>query len=177
MDDLATPITPSSESLAAALEHFRSLVDPQTLNALQPMGPSTIYTPWVTTWLLLYQRLHKNASLQSAVDQLLPIVGSISTTKRARTGTLSSNTTAYSRARSRLKLEVADAVADHVFESIVAARPPSWAGAGDIRRETAQGDATGPCAYRRGRGRAGVPAPARRVHRRLRSAGCDCGRL
>jgi len=128
MDDLATPITPSAESLAAALEHFRSLVDPETLNALQPMGPGTVYTPWVTTWLLLYQRLHKNASLQSAVDQLLLIAGSISTTKRARTGTLSSNTSAYSQARSRLKPEVADAVADHVFESIVAARPPSWAG-------------------------------------------------
>jgi hypothetical protein len=114
------------ESLAAALDQFRNLISPELLDALQPSGPAMVYTPWVTVWLLVYQRLHQNASLQSAVAELLKIVGAFSTNKRVREGTLSSNTGAYSQARSRLKITVTDAVADHVFAAIVAATPPSF---------------------------------------------------
>jgi hypothetical protein len=114
------------ESLAAALDQFRNLISPELLDALQPSGPAMVYTPWVTVWLLVYQRLHQNASLQSAVAELLKIVGAFSTNKRVRQGTLSSNTGAYSQARSRLKITVTDAVADHVFAAIVAATPPSF---------------------------------------------------
>ena len=115
----------ADEDLAAALDQFRKLVHPEMLNALQPSGPATVYTSWVTVWLLIYQRLNRNASLQSAVAELLKIAGAISQNKRVREGTLSSNTGAYSRARLRLKTTVADAVADHVFETIVQSTPPS----------------------------------------------------
>jgi hypothetical protein len=127
---MADPIRESSEAalddLAAALTLFRKLIDPQMIDALQPSVATMVYTPWVTVWLLVYQRLHQNASLQSAVAEFLKIVGTFSSNKRVRERTLSSNTGAYSQARSRLDVAVTAAVADHVFATIVAATPPSF---------------------------------------------------
>jgi hypothetical protein len=115
----------SATDLAAALVQFRQLVDPAMIDALQPCGPATIYTPWLTVWLLVYQRLHRNASLQTAVAEFARIADAHSSNKRVREGTLSSNTGGYSRARARLLAPVAEAVADHVFATVVAATPPS----------------------------------------------------
>jgi hypothetical protein len=115
----------AAAELAAALEQFRTLLDPALVDALQPCGPATVYTPWVTVWLLVYQRLHANASLESAVAELLKIIGKISSNKRVRDQTLSANTSTYSLARSRLNEAVTDAVADHVFATIIAASPAS----------------------------------------------------
>jgi hypothetical protein len=115
----------AAEELAAALEKFRTLLDPAMVDALQPCGPATVYTAWVTVWLLVYQRLHANATLESAVAELLKIIGGISSNKRVREQTLSANTSTYSLARSRLNVAVTDAVADHVFATIIAASPPS----------------------------------------------------
>ena len=125
------PPAPSSDSavdLADALTQFRRLVDPAMIDELQPCGPASVYTPWVTVWLLVYQRLHRNATLQTAVAEFARIADTHSSNKRVREGTLSSNTGTYSRARSRLLAPVAEAVADHVFTSIVAATPPSLGG-------------------------------------------------
>ena len=126
MADTTRPSAASTAELAAAMKQYRTLVDPVMIDALQPSAPATVYTSVVTVWLLVYQRLHQNASLQSAVVELLNVADAFSSNKRVREGTLSANTSSYSRARSRLKGTVTDAVADHVFTTIVAATPPSF---------------------------------------------------
>jgi Transposase DDE domain len=126
---MAVPIqatTATSQELAAAMNQFQSWFNPDMIHALQPAGPRMVYTPCVTVWLLVYQRLHPNTSLQMAVTEFAKVASTFSSNKRVREKTLSSNTGAYSRARSRLELSVTKAVADHVFTTIVAATPPSF---------------------------------------------------
>jgi predicted secreted protein len=125
----ATPPTPTAAELAAALDQFRRLIDPQLLEALQPVGPACVYTPWVTVWLLVYQRLNQNATLEAAVAELIQSVDAFSlTNKRAREGTLSTNTGTYSQARTRLEVAATEAVADHVSQAVTGSTPPSWQG-------------------------------------------------
>jgi hypothetical protein len=113
---------------AKAFAQFRHLLDPADVNALQPLGPATVYTTWVVVWLLVYQRLHGNASLQEAVAELVQSMSELSENRRVVERTLSGNTGAYSRARSRLKPEVAEQICDKVYETLVAALPPSFGG-------------------------------------------------
>ena len=74
-------------------------------------------------WLLVYQRLHANASLAEAVADAIGPDGGIVSGRQ-----LSANTGAYSRARGRLRPDVAGQVADRVFEALRAATPPALAG-------------------------------------------------
>jgi hypothetical protein len=120
-----TPSLSDSVELAAAFQRFCGLLDPEAINARQPMGPATVYTPWVVIWLLVYQRLHANASLADAVAELLRSTGVLPSNRRVDERTLSANTSAYSNARTRLRTDLPDAVADHVFDTLVAATPPS----------------------------------------------------
>ena len=121
-----TTSTSDPVELGAALQRFRGLLDPDTINARQPMGPATVYTPWVVIWLLVYQRLHANASLADAVAELLRSTDVPPPNRRIDECTLSANTSAYSRARTRLRTDIPEQVADHVFETLVAATPPSF---------------------------------------------------
>jgi hypothetical protein len=114
------------DEFAHAFEQFRSLLDPEAINGLQPPGPAAVYTPYVVVWLLVYQRLHGNASLRDAVAELLHSTSGLPARRRVLEQTLSSNTGAYSRARSRLDPQVAEVIADHVYQTLVAAAPPSW---------------------------------------------------
>jgi hypothetical protein len=116
----------AGDEFARAFEQFRSLLDRDTLNALQPSGPAAVYSTWVVVWLLVYQRLHANAPLRDAVAELLRSADCLPPHRRLAEGTLSANTAAYSRARSRLDPLVAEQVADHVYHTLVAATPPSW---------------------------------------------------
>lgn len=128
---MSTPLasqSPADLDLAAAMMQFRQLVDPAMLDELQPSGAMAVYTPWVIVWLLVYQRLHSNASLTTAVAELLNVAGELSTNKRVHEGKLSSNSGAYSQARSRLAVSVADKVADHVFETLITTAPTALAG-------------------------------------------------
>jgi hypothetical protein len=110
---------------AEAVRRFCGLLDPDAINAGQPMGPAAVYTPWVVIWLLVYQRLHANASLADAVAELLRSTDILPPNRRINERTLSTNTAAYSNARSRLRTDIPDAVADHVFDTLVAATTPS----------------------------------------------------
>jgi hypothetical protein len=114
--------------LDAALRKFRECLPPEFLEALQPSAPPTIYTPWATVWLLVYQRLHSNATLAKAVTAFLDTAQYFSTNKRVIERTLSVNTGSYSQARQRLKLEVANTVSDHVLTSLLPDSPTSWLG-------------------------------------------------
>lgn len=117
-----------AEELEAALTQFRSLLDRDDLDARQEHPPTTIYTPWVVVWLMVYQRLHANASLSDAVGELFRLREQLPPNRRITENTLSSNTGAYSQARSRLHPEVAEAVSDQVFGTLMESTPPSWEG-------------------------------------------------
>ena len=121
-----TPSTSDPVESAAAFRRFCGLLDPEAINARQPMGPATVYTPWVVIWLLVYQRLHANASLADAVAELLRSTDIPPPNRRIAERTLSANTSAYSSARTRLHADIPEHVADHVFETLVAATPPSF---------------------------------------------------
>jgi Transposase DDE domain len=94
---------------------FGQLLSPALRALLQPDAPHAHYTPYVVLWLLIFQRLHANASLARAVDEFLA--------HRAADGALehapSANTGAYSHARNRLDTAVARAVADHVAQQLL----------------------------------------------------------
>ncbi|MGL5097968.1 MAG: IS4 family transposase [Planctomycetia bacterium] len=97
---------------------FHRLLDPQLLQRWQPTRHNAVYTTAVVVWLLVYQRLHPTGSLQDAVGRFLGDAGAVSTNKRVREGRLSANTAAYSQARSRLHLAVAEKSADQVFATL-----------------------------------------------------------
>jgi hypothetical protein len=98
------------------------------LNDLAPKAPQTVYTPWVVTWLLLYQRLHGNATLNDAVAELVLRFPpqALPDCQRTRDRSCSTNTAAYSQARSDLDRRILDAAADQVFDSLIDTYPPSW---------------------------------------------------
>jgi hypothetical protein len=109
---------------------FGRLLTPEFVNELQPPSPTTVYTPSLVVWLLIYQRLHANASLAEAVAEFL-IHFPQQALPRARHNsdpTVSANTGAYSRARTRLDTALARRVADHTTRTLLDATPPSWNG-------------------------------------------------
>ncbi|MCD0461997.1 IS4 family transposase, partial [Roseiconus lacunae] len=70
-----------------------------------------------------------DASLENAVKHLIENKPDyLPNNKRVKEGTLSTNTTAYSRARKRLPLNVVEWFAKQVSDSIVSTAPPSFDG-------------------------------------------------
>jgi len=86
-------------------------------SAFSRQGP---LSAWVVIWLMMYQRLHAKGSLSVAVRQLLtgPVQVHLRWPDGKPGGNLSANSSAYSQARSRLPLEVAEQVSDLIFESL-----------------------------------------------------------
>ena len=83
----------------------------------------------VTVWMLVYQRLQAGRPVSDAVSELIQAPPEFLPDKRrVRENTLSANTGSFSRARNRLKPEVTQAVAERVFDSLVATTSPSEAG-------------------------------------------------
>jgi DDE family transposase len=117
-----------TEELEAAFVRFQSLLDRDAIDARQEHPPTTIYTPWVVVWLMIYQRMHANASLSEAVTELFRIKDQLPHNRRITEETLSTNTGSYSQARSRLDPEVAEAVSDHVFQTLMDGSPSCWEG-------------------------------------------------
>ena len=107
---------------------FRTVLAPKVLNDLHPPPPQTAYTPWVVTWLLVYQRLHKNGTLNDAVSHYLLEFPADARPdcKRCREQKLSANTGTYSAARTNLPDRVMEVAAERVFDTLVGAYPPSW---------------------------------------------------
>jgi hypothetical protein len=117
-----------AQELEAALTRFRSLLDREDIDSRQEHPPATIYTPWVVVWLMVYQRLYANAPLSDAVGELFRLKEHLPPNRRITEETLSTNTGAYSQARSRLHPEVAEAVSDHVFRTLMESSSTAWEG-------------------------------------------------
>lgn len=123
--DMCAQLQPVVE-LGEAVRMFRRLVPPETLNASQPPTPSMVYKPWIVAWLMVYQRLSGYGSMAAAVAELTRLDAEVlPETKRVRERTLSANTGAYSAARKRLDIEVAQTAADEVSNALIAESAPS----------------------------------------------------
>jgi hypothetical protein len=109
-----------------AVKLLLELVDLRRADVLMPLGPAAIYTASVVLWLLVYQRLNHNCSLQEAVKHLLQTASELcEDNKRIREQTLSARTGSYSEARQRLTPEVTRWFADAVSTSIIETVQPS----------------------------------------------------
>lgn len=117
-----SPVVPSE------WEVFRTLLTPEALNNLSPPAPQAVYTPWIVTWLLVYQRLHGNATLNDAVAHFLLQFPQQAQPdcKRCRNQNVSANTGTYSTARSELPEPVVEVASRGVFDTLVETYPPSW---------------------------------------------------
>lgn len=104
-----------------AFDLLNTLIDLRLADQKAPLGPAAVYTTSVVLWLLVYQRLHKNGTLSQAVIRLLDTTFELCPdNKRIQEKTLSAGTGAYSNARKRLTIEVAEWFADAVSDSIIA---------------------------------------------------------
>jgi hypothetical protein len=121
---LVAKTTPSQFDL------FRRLLPADILNDLDPKAAQTAYTPFVVTWLLVYQRLHGNATLNDAVAEFIQRFPEAARPdcKRAREKTLSANTGGYSLARTNLDVRVLYWAAGTLFDSLVGGYRPCWRG-------------------------------------------------
>ena len=98
MDPAPTLPTPSAAELSHAMTLFQKSLGARFLDAIQPVAPQAVFTTWIAVWMLIYQRLHANATLAMAVGQFLEAMGSLSSNKRVRDHSLSANTGGFSRA-------------------------------------------------------------------------------
>lgn len=124
--DAAGPAAVSREELCSAIEWLRQLIPVDELSAFDlGVSPATVYTNLVTLWLLTLQRLGGGSTLAQAVKDLKERHADLlPDNRRVRDGTLSDNTAAYSRARSRLPLATARQFAERVAQSLIEWSPP-----------------------------------------------------
>jgi len=114
---------PQQGVLTGAFERYRQAVSQQQVAQMlagrKEFSREGPLSAWVVIWLIIFQRLHYLGTLSVAVRELQ--CGPIREFVRWREGlaaqVLSVNTSAYSQARSRLPLKVAEKVADVIFEA------------------------------------------------------------
>lgn len=127
VDALSTQLNPQEEEFDRAYERLQELVNFEAANDLFEQRAHTVYTACVVLWMLVYQRLRPDASLESAVKHLLETRPNyLPDNKRLSENKLSRSTGAYSAARSRLPLEVAQWFAEEVSRAIIATTEPSF---------------------------------------------------
>lgn len=115
-----------SAEFASAMELLTKLIGhPDTQSVFdEDTTPNTrmVYTQAVTIWMLILQRMGKGLSLNAVVSQVAKFERNLlPDNKRVRDHSLSENTSAYSKARQRLPLDVvlefSHAVCDHLGRS------------------------------------------------------------
>jgi putative transposase len=117
-----------SAKLAGAFERYQKAVSEaqvarllEGLAAFSRQGP---LSPFVVIWLMIFQRLHPKGTLAVAVRELAtgPIQAFVQRPESEVGGEqprqLSTNTSAYSQARSKLPLEVAEKVSELIFQDL-----------------------------------------------------------
>jgi hypothetical protein len=121
----AQPRQPNSFGAAkvnGAFDRYREVL-PQSAVAQMLQGRSVFsrgspLSAWVVIWLMIYQRLDTKGTLSVAVREML--VGSVRQyVPRAEDAELlSANTSAYSQARSKLPVDMAEKASDMIFDGL-----------------------------------------------------------
>lgn len=110
-----------------AFELLQNLVDLEEANELFQQRAHTVFTASVVLWMLVYQRLKPDSSLENAVKHLIDTKPKyLPGNKRLAEKKLSTSTGSYSAARSRLPLEVVRWFAEEVSGEIIATTKPSF---------------------------------------------------
>ena len=111
-------------------EMLQGLVDWRELDRLFPMRGNAVYSSSVVLWMLVFQRMNaKKSTLQAAVKMFLKDKPSfVPPNKRVDEDSLSPNTGAYSRGRTRVALDAAYWLHDRVAQSLIEATEPSFDG-------------------------------------------------
>jgi hypothetical protein len=127
--DAAVPLTSMPAEPTHLLDLFRRLLPSDALDDIDP-GNTTLFTPWLVTWLMVWQRSQGNTTLGDAVAEIYlgPTSHELPDCKRVRERNISTNTSAYSQARSRLAIEAAAHAADLVFTTLTSDLDPAWKG-------------------------------------------------
>ncbi|MFH1303048.1 MAG: IS4 family transposase [Planctomycetota bacterium] len=122
------PVDPKlDQEFDKAFEQIQELVDLSQADLLHPTRSNAVYTTSVVLWMLVYQRMNPDASLEAAVKKLLDSRPDLlPDNKRITNGTLSTRTGAYSRARSRTPCSATEWLAREVSQSLIKISPPSF---------------------------------------------------
>ena len=108
-----------------AFELLRELVDLKEANQQHPKRSNAVYTSCVVLWMLIYQRLKPDASLESSVKHLIETRPDyLPKNKRLSENTLSTSTSGYSVARHELPLKVVQWFSSEVSQAIIATSEP-----------------------------------------------------
>lgn len=106
--------------LSGALAELQSWLTTDQLDDGLPLGPNAVYTASLTIWLMILQRMGKGSSLAKVVKDLAHNLPSfVPECKRVRERALSGSTSAYSRARTRLPLELVRGTYQRMAKSFV----------------------------------------------------------
>lgn len=112
-----------------AFELLQDLVDWSDLDQQHPVRENAVYTTSVVLWMLVYQRIHSDSSLEAAVKMLVDSdPGFLPQNKRITEDKLSLATGGYSRARKRLPREAAERLAERVSHSLIEGTQASFEG-------------------------------------------------
>jgi hypothetical protein len=110
-----------------AFELLKDRFDLALADERHPVRGNSVYTTSVVLWMLVYQRMNPDASLEAAVKKMIESKPDfLPDNKRVNEGTLSSNTSGYSAARSRMPLEAAGWFAKQVSQSLIDATQPTF---------------------------------------------------
>ncbi len=108
---------------------LEQLVDLSQADQLAPLRANAVSLNSVVLWMLVDQRMNPDSSLEAAVKLLIESRPALlPDNRRVANETLSTNTGAYSRARSRLPVEAARWLAEQVSQSLMDASPPTFDG-------------------------------------------------
>lgn len=115
------PVDPKRDAeFDRAFELLRGLIDWSEADKQYPSGHNAVYTTSVVLWMLVYQRMSMDASLEAAVKM---VVGSdpafLPRNRRIIDGKLSSATGGYSRARKRMPASATEWLAEQVSQSLI----------------------------------------------------------
>jgi hypothetical protein len=120
-------IVVDKKELHAALDILHQMLPEDEVNQLQASSSNTVYTTYLTLWMLTLQRLGGGTSLEGVVKDILSNSRDLlPPNKRVEEGTLSQSSAAYSAARQRLELSTVEHFAERISNSLIELSPPAF---------------------------------------------------
>lgn len=113
-----------------AFEQLNTLIDWKDIDREFPRAEQAVYVTSVVVWMLLYQRMCPDKSLEVVVKNILEVAPHLMlpNSKRVIEGSLSSNPSGYSRARTACKLNAVQKITQTVSDSLISNTAPSLNG-------------------------------------------------